>query len=518
MLTRSFFLFLTLFVLASCKNPSDIQPAGELGTITFSVTGKKEAQPYFEKGLLLLHSFEYKDAADEFRKAIHADTNFVMAYWGEAMTHTHALWRYQDLEKATAILNQLDSTAQGRVDKAVTPLEKDFMRGINILYGRGTKAERDSLYAVFMGQLHEHYKNNDEVTAFYSIALLGSVQTGRDDKVYGHAADMAREVLARNPKHPGALHYLIHASDDPQHAASAVLTADEYAIVAPGATHALHMPTHIYLALGMWDKVVSSNVAAWEASKARKARKSLTNDALGYHTYHWLMYGYLQQGNTAKAKSIVDTMHQLCTELSSEVAREHMIFQKSTYLAETNEYGTDINNIEISDSGLNIVIRMMNAYTNGMNLYHQHDAVSLSNLILELGRAISFDKERMTNGGNALCSSANSALPNEQDIQQSEIMLLEMKAMQAKLKKDNASLEKYLKEATAEESKTDYSYGPPTVVKPSFELYGEWLLEMNRPAEALQQFEYSLKAAPGRLLSVKGKKEAEDKIGTGKAI
>jgi len=518
MYTRLLLPLVAIIILVSCANPSVPSPGNQLGSITFSVTGKKEAQPYFEKGLLLLHSFEYQDAAEEFHKAIHLDTTFAMAYWGEAMTYNHSLWRYQDLKKANEILAELDSTAQGRVDKAATALEKDFMRGINILYGSGTKAERDSNYAVFMGKLHDQYPGNDEVTAFYSIALLGSVQVGRDDKVYGLAADMAREVLQRSPNHPGALHYLIHACDDPKHASLAVLAADEYAIVAPGAAHALHMPTHIYLALGMWDKVISSNIAAWGASKARKERKNLTNDALGYHGYHWLMYAYLQKGNKALAKTLVDTMQTLCNELSSERAREHMISLKSTYLAETNDYGSPINDIEVDMSDLNIVLRAMNEYTDGMKFYQRNDTKGLDDLILKFSREISLDKERMTNGGNAVCSSANSALPNALDIQQSEIMLLELKAMQAKLKKNNLDVEKYLKQAVASESTASYSFGPPTVVKPSFELYGEWLLDMKRPEEALQQFDLSLKAAPGRLLALNGKRNAEAMLGDRKKL
>jgi tetratricopeptide (TPR) repeat protein len=513
MLFRLCIPLLIILLLISCSHPAVDQPENQLGTITFSVTGKPEAQPHFQKGLLLLHSFEYQDAADEFRQAIHLDTNFVMAYWGEAMTYNHSLWRFQDLEKATAVLNQLAFTDEYRVEKAVTPLEKDFIRAINILYGPGTKAARDSNYAVFMGKLHDQYPGDDEVTAFYSIALLGSVQVGRDDKVYGLAADMAREVLKHNPNHPGALHYLIHASDDPQHAGTAVATADAYAMVAPGATHALHMPTHIYLALGLWDKVISSNIAAWEASKARKERKQLTNDALGYHTYHWLMYGYLQKGNTETAKAIVDTMHTLCSALSSENAREHMVFQKSTYLAETNEYGSAINDIEVKMSDLNIVTRAMNYFTDGMNGYYQSDEAGLKEIITKLTREIGFDKERITVGDSALCGNISSATPNQLDMQQSEVMLLELRALQARLMKDDTKFEKYMKDATAEELTLSYAFGPPTIVKPSFELYGDWLLEKKRPAEALQQYELSLKTAPGRRLALAGKKNAEAMMG-----
>jgi tetratricopeptide (TPR) repeat protein len=125
-------LFVVLVI--SCNRHTAKTPhEAKLGTVDFAVTGNDAAQPYFKTGLLLLHSFEYQDAAEAFRKAIRADKDFTMAYWGEAMTQNHSLWRYQDLNKARAILSELDPSPQGRVEKAKTSLEKDFISGINIL-------------------------------------------------------------------------------------------------------------------------------------------------------------------------------------------------------------------------------------------------------------------------------------------------------------------------------------------------------------------------------------------------
>jgi tetratricopeptide (TPR) repeat protein len=252
--------------------------------------------------------------------------------------------------------------------------------------------------------------------------------------------------------------------------------------------------------------------------KARKIKKNLTNDALGYHTYYWLMYGYLQKGEKEKAMAIVDTMKSLSTALAGKSAREYMIMQKATFLAETNTYGSPLNDLEVDILDLNIVIRAINYYSDAMKLYHQQDAEGMDKIIVQLSREILLAQERLANGDEAVCSSGNSALPNELDVKQSTVMLLELKAMQAKLKKNNKNVEKYLKEATAIETNTSYAYGPPTVVKPSFEMYGEWLLEMKRPAEALQQFEYSLKTAPGRLMALNNRKKAEDMLIEGKQL
>ena len=501
-------IFLTMIIVMSCSTKKN-SSADALGEIDFKATGKDEAQPSFKKGMLLLHSFEYEDAAEEFRNAIKIDKDFTMAYWGEAMTHNYPLWRYQAYEKANAVLNELAPTPEERLAKAKTDFEKDMMRGIHILYGSGTKLQRDSSYAAYMGELYKKNPGNNEIASFYSIALIGSVPVGRNIEVYEQAADIAKEVLKSNPKHPGALHYLIHAYDDPAHAAMALTTADEYAVVAPSAGHALHMPTHIYLSLGMWDKVISSNIVSWDAGQQRKDRKKLTNDALNYHAYHWLQYGYLQKGEYENARKILDSMNLFNKELGSGRAREHMIYQKSTFLAETNEYGNDVNAIEVKQDDLNIVTRAMNHFANGMNFYHKKDEAGLSKIITKLTGEILVDEERISDTGTKLCGSINSELPNALDIEQATVMLLELNAMRTWLKKDKAQTEKFLKKAVEMETKISYAYGPPTIVKPSFEMYGEWLLENNRPKEALEQFELSLKAAPNKLLSVKGKEKAE---------
>jgi len=350
-----------LCILLGCARNSSIDQ-DQLGVVEFAVTGKAEAQPFFEKGLLLLHSFEYADAAQAFRKAKELDPNFAMAYWGEAMTYNHSLWRYQDFESADSVLHLLGVTADERVAAAQTQLEKNFIAGVNILYGEGDKVARDSSYAVHMGELYQKYPGNNEVAAFYSVALIGSVPVGRDTNVYGHAADIAKEVLVRNPKHPGALHYMIHAYDDPDHASLAMQSADAYAVVAPDAGHALHMPSHIYLASGLWDKVVSSNEASWAAGLDRKERLNLNNDALNYHAFHWLLYGYLQQDRTADAKMLVEEMQIYCDSLPSARARSHLIFLKTTYAVETSDYTGDVASIEVQQNDLNISTRALNHF------------------------------------------------------------------------------------------------------------------------------------------------------------
>jgi tetratricopeptide (TPR) repeat protein len=291
-------IVLALFIIVSCKQKKP--EVDYLGVVNISISGKESAQPHFEKGLLLLHSFEYEDAREAFQKAQKKDPKMAMAYWGEAMTYNHSLWHEQDYEAATTVLANLDSH---NLEKNTTEIEQDLIESVHILYRPKTeKLQRDIAYSKFMESLYKKYPANQEVAAFYALSLLGSVPDGRDDALYGKGAKIAKGILKENPNHPGALHYLIHSYDDPNHASLALAAANSYSKVAPDASHALHMPSHIYVAMGMWDNVISSNIDSYQASIHRMEKKILDNDARGYHAFHWLEYGYLQKGNYDEAK------------------------------------------------------------------------------------------------------------------------------------------------------------------------------------------------------------------------
>ena len=501
------FLFLACLSILFC-NCDRKEAKAHLGQITFDVTGSDAAQPDFKEGMLLLHSFEYADAAEAFQRARAKDSAFVMTYWGEAMTYNHPLWQEQDFEKGNEVLNKLAPTPEERVAKAQTDLEKDFVQGINILYGTGNKASRDSLYAAYMGTMYDKYPGNNEVAAFYSLALNGWGTTDLDKSIMEKAGKIAEEVLARNPDHPGALHYLIHAYDDPGYADRALVTADKYALVAPDAGHALHMPTHTYLALGQWDKVVSSNITSWKAEYARKQRKNLDNNGLAYHAFHWLEYGRLQLGEKQQARAMVDNMKTFCTELPSPRARSHMILLKSSYLVETGDYTSDVTAITVDQRDLNISLRAKNYFVLGMAAFKNGNAGLLDTTIHQLAEERSIEALKSSGTGIRMCGNINRALASPTDLLEAETMEMELRAIRAWMDKDTVKTESYFKKAVALHDQAGYSYGPPSIVKPSYEMYGEWLLENKRPKEALAQFERSLQMAPNKRLSVMGKEAA----------
>ena len=263
------------------------------------------AQKSFLYGLAQLHNFEYDDAARAFRDAQQADPEFAMAFWGEAMTKNHPVWMEQDLGAARRILERLGPASAVRVAKGRTERERAYLRAVETLYGAGDKRARDLAYLEEMRRLHAAYPEDVDAAAFYGLALLGSAHEGRDTAIYARAAAVLEDAFAAHPNHPGLAHYLIHSYDDPEHARQGLPAAQRYFTIASGAPHALHMTSHIYLAMGMWDEVVAANEQATRAAAERAQKAGRTPGSCG-HANMWLMYGYLQQGRRDAARRLLE--------------------------------------------------------------------------------------------------------------------------------------------------------------------------------------------------------------------
>lgn len=491
-----------------------------LGVISINVTGAEVAQPYFEKGLLLLHSFEYEDAREAFQEAQVLDSTFAMAYWGEAMSYNHSLWQRQEKEDALAALMKLAPTKEARAEMIRTDLERDFFEAIEILYGEGTKFDRDIAYSNFMEHLTNKYPDHHEVSALYAVSLLGSSRNGRDEKLYNKTARIAQGIIKENPNHPGALHYLIHSYDDPEHAHLAELAADKYAKVAPDAAHALHMPSHIYAALGKWNDVVNSNIASWNAGVNRMKVKELDNDARSYHALNWLQYGLLQRGEYELAERLLRDMMRYASEKPTKVARSYLLSMKGAHMVETESWTGALADIEVDISDLNITKRAQHAFLEGMKAYHAKDIKRLREITSELGKTRYAAAMNIGEKGFALCSSGGFANkpPNQLDVDMVHIMETQLESCIALMEKNQNKAEVFLKMASTKDESLSYSFGPPIILKPIHELYAEFLAERDKNADALKLFEASLNRHPRRLISLNGKKEVAEKLKDEKAL
>lgn len=500
MKTLSSILISSMFLLSACSGDRQGDASSRLGSVHFSVTGKAEALPHFEKGLLLLHSFQYNDALEAFAEARNIDPNMAMAYWGEAMAHNHPIWHEQDYTAATAILDSLD-----QVDAQLTEMENDFIEALRLLYTPDTeKASRDANYADAMKAMAAKYPDSEEPAAFYALAIMGAVQEGRDTAAYALAAEVAMSVIEKNPEHPGALHYYIHARDDADNAAKAIDQAYAYAKVAPDAAHALHMPSHIFLAMGLWDDLIASNVDAWKASDDRRIRKELGYVALDYHSFHWLMYGYAQRGELDSAEAIVHRMASYAEREPVKKARSHISFQQSTFLAETGDYTDPVFDIPIDVADLNITVRAQRHYVEGVNAFQRKDSAALANSYRTIEKDCRLEALFLDTADFKICADLNRDMPRQIDIDLSTVMALQLRAFDAQLSGDSLLAESRLAEAADLEWSLSYSFGPPVIRKPAPELYADWLFERGRYEEAGAQYARTLDRNPGRRLSLQG--------------
>lgn len=494
------FFIAAIYCFVSCNNTQGSKD--ELGEVRIDVSGTSKAKPLFEKGLLLLHSFEYEDAREAFQEAQKIDPEMPMAYWGEAMTYNHSLWSEQDFNEATAVLAKLKSFDY---ESNSNPMEQDLIVAVHLLYQpKMEKPARDVAYSADMAKLTEKYPKNHEVAAFYALSLLGSVEEGRDDEIYGKGALIAQGILKENPKHPGALHYLIHSYDDPGHATMALDAAHAYAKVAPDASHALHMPSHIFVAMGMWENVIASNIDSYQASINRMTRKELDNDARGYHAFHWLEYGYLQNNEKEKAKAMVEEMKVFVAENPSIRARVHMVFLKGTYLAETSEWNGEIAEIPVDISDLNISIRSQYHFLEGMKAYDNSDLEKLEKVISLMEKDVDKEKFVKKYGSGSVCSNVSGEEATQTDLVKSKVRLHQLKGLQANMSSSFTNAEEHFRTSIDLESSISYSYGPPSIQKPTHELYADWLLDQKRYSEAEAQYKLALDLAPKRRLLMLG--------------
>jgi tetratricopeptide (TPR) repeat protein len=469
------------------------QTPAELGRIDFPTSGSASAQAHFLRGALLLHSFEYEDAADEFRQAQKQEPGFAMAYWGEAMTYNHPLWMDRDADAARQALGRLAPRREERRAQAPTERERLYLDAVEELYADGGKADRDRAYAESMRRLAEAFPADLDAKSFYALALLGTCEGVRDIPTYIQAAAIVEEVFAKNPEHPGAAHYLIHAYDDPVHAPLGMRAARVYAKIAPAAAHALHMPSHIFLASGMWDEVVASNEASWKASLDRAERQKLGPDAHSYHALSWLAYGYLQQGRYREARHALALAEEDAAKSGSARARTHLVTMRAAYLAETGRWKGEAARIRISSDDLSS--KNLDLFVLGVAALENGDRAEAQRIRARMSAAGADSGGGHSHGGGAVPSGWAGT---------DEVLrrLFDAKLLFATGERNQAIA--LAKEAAAAADGMSYEFGPPDIVKPAHELAGEMLLAAGRPADARTEFEASLRSAPGRAQSLLG--------------
>lgn len=460
-------------------------------------SANEAAREPFVRGLALLHNFEYRYAAEEFRRAQEADPDFVMAYWGEAMTYNHPLWAEQDRDAAWEALSRLGADPAARAAKARSPVEAQWLGAIETLYAaEGTKQERDLAYLAAMRAMLDEHPDDIDVRAFTGLAVLGSSHGGRQIPIYMEAAGLLEPGFMTNEMHPGILHYLIHSYDDPVHAPLGERMAERYAVVAPDAGHAQHMVSHIFYALADWPATEAANVNAAGVVNRQRSAQGRPETSCGHYN-EWLAYSLLQQGKDASGlvNACVGQIAAAAAEIAPDAEGDASAVRgawSATRVAIFHgvDGGAWPEWFAIPATDENASARFQQAHGQLLQWWSgdRYALMGQAHAAIDTMKAVfaavpEADREYASWSVRAIARSE-------------ALMMIMHEQEEAGM----AALE----EAAAAELAMPVVFGPPPIFKPSYEILGEMHLAAGRKQEAAEAFAKALELAPGRRLSLAG--------------
>jgi len=479
-----------LVLVALAAPPGAQAQFDEVGVIDFPTSATGEAQNHFLRGVAILHSFGWKQAREQFHAAQAIDPDFALAYWGESLAYNHPLVTNMDPTEPRKALERLAPTPEERIAKAPTEREKGLMRAVEILWGDGDHTKRRFEYMEAMGDLHEAYPDDPEIAAFYALSLLGVNRlNGNVTERYNiRAGTIALKLLNDNPVHPGAAHYTIHSFDHPINAPLALEAAYAFADIAPAVSHARHMPTHIFIQHGMWDLVSGHNQSAYDVAVELWEPGDALGDAV--HSLDWGQYGDLQRGDYEKARLWIERIESMVEHEGFEVggargaagtarAQGAVPLLKSRYTVESEEWDVrpvtdDMRPVELLATGLSA--------------------------------ARTGDRETL--------AAAEKALAEESEGRgYDHVMHMQVSALLHHGMGHADMATDFMDKAVETVEAMSPPRGSANPVKPVHELYGELLLELDRPEDAAEMFETSLMRMAGRPRSLLGLARANAAMG-----
>ncbi len=480
-----------ILLLTPWLNPAEASAQFKnVGSIDFPTSATGEAQNHFLRGVAILHSFGWKQAREQFHAAQEIDPDFALAYWAESLAYNHPLVTQMDPTEPRKALARLAPTLEERLAKAPTKREKGFMKAVEILWGDGDHKQRRVEYMEAMGALHEAYPDDPEIAAFYALALLGATRATGDlsERWNVRAGTIALKLFNRNPDHPGAAHYTIHAFDHPVMAPLALDAAYAFAGIAPAVSHARHMPTHIFIQHGMWDLVAGHNQSAYDVAVELWTPGDALGDAV--HALDWGQYGDLQRGDYAKARLWMDRLADMVEHEGFEVggargaagtarAKGAVPLLRARYIVETEAW--EVRPVTEDSSPHELLATGMSAARTG-------------------------DLETL--------AAASAALTEQSEGEgYDHVMHLQVKALLHSVRNDPVGVVEAMDEAVAVVEAMAPPRGAANPVKPVHEMYGELLLDLDRHEDALAMFETSLQRMPNRPRSLLGLARAHAAVG-----
>jgi hypothetical protein len=464
---------------------------GELGKMHFPTSCNPQAQALFDKAMLLQHSFWYSASGRAFEEVLKADAGCAIAYWGYAQS---LLANPFNPTPPKNLALGLETVKRGQAVGAKTQRENDFIASIGAYYADYDKLDqrkRAQAYLAAMEKLAKSYPEDDEAQIYYALAL--DIAASPSDKTYANqlkAAAILERIFERQPRHPGAAHYLLHSYDYPPIAEKGLAAAKRYAEIAEAAPHAQHMPSHIFTRVGYWKESVASNAAAARIARAEKE----PDDQL--HASDYMVYAYLQLGQYDKARAIIEEMNTV-TGFNAErnTGPFALAASPARYAVERGDWKAAAR-LDLRPSKFAYVVAMTH-FARALGAARSGDPESAEAEITRLSELR--DKLRQAN---------DAYWANQVDIQWQAATAWMLEAQGRRTE----ALEVMSAAADAED-KTEKGTVTPGPLAPARELLGAMLLEHGATSEALAAFETTLKKEPNRLGATAGAAKAAEKAG-----
>ena len=465
----------------------------KLGTVRFATSCKPAAQQQFDRGVALLHSFQFSRAIDGFNTALKADSSCAIAYWGIALSYWSNPFA-PGLKLTTQLQDGRQAIKRGQSLGAGTEREQAYISAVSKLYADFEKTPEQTrllAYRDAMAEVALHYPQDHEASIFYALALAASEQPS--DKTYASrmkAGAILETLFAQEPEHPGLAHYIIHTYDVPPLAARALLAAQRYSAIAPDAPHALHMPSHTFTRIGYWQDSIDRNLAASAAAR----REGQTAEEL--HALDYQAYAYLQTAQDGAARRLVESLPEIVSRFNPGIVISGAAPPSAGYFALAAipaRYALERQDwkaaaiLEVRETPFPYA-EAMTHFARGLAAAHLGDIAGARS-----------SREALTNIRERLLKSDEGYWAEQVEVQGRTVS-----AWTALAEGHRDAALREMKSAAELEEATEKSAVSPGPLATSRELLGEMLLQMSQPAEALLQFEAALKREPKRFRALYG--------------
>lgn len=466
-------------------------PPEKLGTVTFPTSCAQSVAHDFERSVALLHSFAYSASEEAFRKVAAADPTCAMAHWGIAISNYHQLWsppNPAELRKGQVEIQQAVKL------NAKSPRERQFIAAAAAYYKVSddlTPEARAKAYADAMRGVARSNPQDTEAQVFFALSLIATAPP--EDGTHANqkrAAELLESVYRNQPDHPGAAHYLIHAFDNTELAPRGLAVARAYSKIAPSAPHALHMPSHIFTRLGLWEDSIVSN------REARAAARSQGDQGEELHAMDYLTYAYLQRGRDSDAEQVVAALHAMQMTPAGDFKVDYAATAMPVRLAIERHRWTDAAELRAlagSPPHVAAIVFWARAVANARSGHPQAADGDIAK--------IESCRQQLQTAGITYWAT------------QVDVLLKEAKAWQLAANTRSTEAVQLLQQAAAEEEAVEKLPVTPGPIVPAREQLGEMLLQLNRPNQALPEFRAALLAAPGRRGALTGAATAAELIG-----